>query len=146
LEQVMHKTLTLMFGLVLAGLLANQSAFAQEEPAKPAAVDSSDAPEADTKKYHRLPPFYGDVVTEKQKEQIYAIQDRYGAEIRTLELQLLAVIKKRNAEVEMVLTAQQKTLVVRLAEEAKKQRDRLKAIRDQIEAARDKADTTSDTP
>jgi hypothetical protein len=55
----------------------------------------------------RLPAYYSDIVSGKQREQIYAIQSRYQDEIRSLNEQLLALVQKQNDEIEAVLTAEQ---------------------------------------
>ncbi|QDU95782.1 hypothetical protein [Lignipirellula cremea] len=106
---------------------------------------TSDKPEAAAEQedaVHRLPSHYSEVVTEAQRKTIYEIQDRYRDELREMELQMLALIKKRNAEIENVLSAEQKELIRKVAAESKAQRDRLKGLREQIEAERRKAEAS----
>lgn len=57
----------------------------------------------------RLPAYYGDIVTEAQRLQIYAVQEKYAKQIAALKDQLEALENKRDAEIESVLTADQKT-------------------------------------
>ena len=59
----------------------------------------------------RLPAYYGKVVSEEQRERIYAIQLKYDSQIETLTEQLETLRKQRDSEVEAVLTAEQKTQV-----------------------------------
>ncbi len=56
----------------------------------------------------RLPPYYGEIVTESQRLQIYAIQEKYDKEVKSLEDQLEGLKNKRAAEIDRVLTTDQK--------------------------------------
>ncbi len=56
----------------------------------------------------RLPSYYADVVSDEQRADIYAIQEKYAKELKSLNEQLLALTKKQNDEIEAVLTAEQK--------------------------------------
>jgi hypothetical protein len=60
------------------------------------------------RKGHRLPSHYGAVVDEKQREEIYKIQDEYQPKIDILENQLKALKKERDDKISAVLTAEQK--------------------------------------
>ena len=71
----------------------------------------------------RLPSYYGEVVDERQRQQIYTIQRRYFAQIENLKAQLEAVTEQRDAEVTAVLSLQQQAEVQRLQAEAKAKRD-----------------------
>jgi hypothetical protein len=70
----------------------------------------------------RLPNFFGEVVSGEQREAIYAIQAKFRPEIEKLQAELAAVERKMNAEIETVLTPEQKTKVeaLRAAAAAKK--------------------------
>jgi hypothetical protein len=70
----------------------------------------------------RLPDYYGEVVDERQREQIYAIQRQYFLTIEGLKAQLDAVIGKRDTEVAAVLSPQQLAEVKRLEAEARAKR------------------------
>lgn len=56
----------------------------------------------------RLPAHYGEIVTESQRQEIYGLQEKYDKQISALEDQLEALKKKRDAEIEKVLNAEQK--------------------------------------
>ena len=59
----------------------------------------------------RLPAHYGAVVTPDQKTKIYTIQAKYAEQIRKLADEMKALTEQRDAEVEGVLTAEQKQKV-----------------------------------
>jgi hypothetical protein len=66
----------------------------------------------------RLPPYYAGVVSDQQRQAIYAIQEKYGAQIAALQEQLAALTRQRDAEIEGVLTAEQRAKVRELQEAA----------------------------
>jgi Spy/CpxP family protein refolding chaperone len=99
--------------------------FAQEaQPAGAGAPPPAAAPEASTAKKTRgrLPAYYGKVVTDKQREQIYEIQAKFTEQIAKLQEQLDALVAKRDAEVEQVLTDEQRAEIARLKSERKARR------------------------
>lgn len=108
--------------LVLFSLLAVAgSPLAQEkqnadqgDAAKPAATRR--APRG------RLPNYYRQVVTPTQREKIYTLQASYAEKIEVLEKQIAELEAKRDAEVEALLTPEQREKVKALAEEARKRR------------------------
>jgi len=115
---------------------AEQSSKAQpaaETSAKPTAEAPAEKPvpeEAKPKKREfrgRLPAYYGRVVDQKQREQIYAIQREYAPKIKALEAQLAALRAERDTKVEAVLTPEQLKTVEKLKAEAKAKRDKAKA-------------------
>jgi hypothetical protein len=55
----------------------------------------------------RLPMYYAPVVSEKQREQIYAIQAKYADQIEQLQKQLDELKERRDGEVEAVLSPEQ---------------------------------------
>jgi capsule polysaccharide export protein KpsE/RkpR len=59
----------------------------------------------------RLPNYYTDVVTEKQREDIYKIQEEYKPKIDALKTQLDALNKEMNDKISALLTAEQKKKV-----------------------------------
>ena len=71
----------------------------------------------------RLPSYYGDVVTQEQRDKIYGIQATYEVQLAALRDQLKALVDKRDAEVEAVLSPEQKEQVKKLAAEAKAERE-----------------------
>ena len=71
------------------------------------------------RKGRRLPSYYGSVVNEKQREEIYAIQEEYQPKIEALQNQLSAMKKERDEKISAVLTAEQKKQVEEAAAKAK---------------------------
>jgi hypothetical protein len=67
----------------------------------------------------RLPNYYSTVVSPEQREKIYGIQGKYADQIKKLQEQLTALEVQRDAEVEGVLTPEQKDKVAKLANDAK---------------------------
>jgi hypothetical protein len=70
----------------------------------------------------RLPAYYGDVVTEAQRGQIYTIQGKYNDQIKKLQEEIKTLADKRDAEIEGLLTAEQKTKIDTLKAEAGKKK------------------------
>jgi hypothetical protein len=66
----------------------------------------------------RLPPYYADIVTETQRLKIYALQEEYAEQIDALAAQILALEKKRDLEIEDVLTPAQKERLKQARESA----------------------------
>jgi hypothetical protein len=59
----------------------------------------------------RLPNYYANVVTEKQKDEIYKIQEEYKPKIDAAKAQLDALNKEMKEKISAVLTAEQKKKV-----------------------------------
>src|SRR6266436_8471872 len=55
----------------------------------------------------KLPAYYADIVTEAQRAQIYAVQEKYAKQVGDLQAQLDAVTKQRDTEIESLLNADQ---------------------------------------
>ena len=70
----------------------------------------------------RLPMYYAKVVDEKQRQKIYDIQRKYHPQIAALQKQLEQLIAQRDAEIEAVLTPQQKAEIEKLRQEAAQRR------------------------
>lgn len=66
----------------------------------------------------RLPPYYSSIVTDQQRQAIYQIQAKYDQQLTALKEQIEAVENKRDAEIEGVLTAEQKLLIKKASDEA----------------------------
>ena len=66
------------------------------------------AEKAPKKAKGRLPAYYADIVTDQQRETIYAIQAKHQEKISELNAALLAATQAMNAEIEAVLTPEQK--------------------------------------
>jgi len=72
-----------------------------------------------TKKFvRRLPNFYIQVVSDVQKDTIYDIQAAYFAPIEMLTLRLERLKTERDAQIEAVLTSEQKNKVEALNKES----------------------------
>lgn len=70
----------------------------------------------------RLPMYYAKVVDEKQRQKIYDIQRKYHPQIADLQKQLEKLIAQRDAEIEAVLTPQQKAEIEKLRQESAQRR------------------------
>jgi hypothetical protein len=103
--------------------LAQQDAPKGESKAA-ATADKADAKAAKprAKPRGRLPAYYGKVVDGKQREKIYAIQQQYEPKISALKAELQAMQDKADAEIDAVLTAEQRDTIKKLADEAKQKR------------------------
>lgn len=95
---------------------------AQAAPA--AASPATSAPAAGSQgkssfQFHpRLPMYYGRVVTEEQRQKIYAIQRDYHPRIAALRKQLEDLLAEQNAKIEAVLSPQQKAELDKIKAEA----------------------------
>ena len=93
-----------------------QEKAAVEAPAKAGAKKERAAPRG------RLPAYYADVVTEEQREKIYTVQRKYADQLKKLQEQIEALEGQRDAEIEAVLTPEQKAKVAERAAAAAKAR------------------------
>ncbi len=111
--------------LLLAIALATTGA-AQEPPKKGAAAPpaKSAASEAkDRKKLRgRLPAYFGKVVSDKQRKEIYEIQSKYNEQIGKLKEQLVSLTSTRDSEVAKVLTDEQRAEIAKLKEARRSRR------------------------
>jgi len=60
------------------------------------------------KKGRRLPPFYKNIVSDEQRDKIFAVQEEYGPKIQELRRQLMALEKERDEKIDAILTPDQK--------------------------------------
>lgn len=98
-----------------------QSAAAQ--PAQSTAAQSAPSAEEAQPAFHpRLPMYYAKVVDEKQRQKIYDIQRKYHPQIAELQRQLEKLIAQRDAEIEGVLTPEQKAELDKIRAEAASRR------------------------
>lgn len=117
--------------LVVAGAAVNASG-QERGPAKPAAAPPATAakdaaasakePAAKETLKGRLPAFFASVVNEKQRAEIYDLQNRYASQIKQLQAQLDALTKERDTAIDAVLTAEQLAEVNKKREAAKASR------------------------
>ncbi len=101
---------TLVLGMALVVAAAVSQGFSQ----------APDQPSETTKpSVRRLPNYYSKVgLRQSQRDLIYTIQDRYAEQIEDLIRQVEELRKKRDAEMEMVLTVEQRQELKMLIEEA----------------------------
>lgn len=83
-------------------------------------ADSKAKAGAKAKSKGRLPAYYKDVVTEEQREKIYAIHTKYVKQLEDLRSQLDAVRAKQNDEIEGLLSAEQKEKLAKVKTAKKK--------------------------
>jgi Spy/CpxP family protein refolding chaperone len=105
---------------LLAIALAGQREPASGQNAEPEAAQKQ--PVTAKKFRGRLPNYFGQVVDEKQREEIYKIQAEFAPKIKDLRAQLAMLIKERNQKVDGVLTPQQRQKVEQLRAAAKAKR------------------------
>jgi hypothetical protein len=110
----------LVIGSLALGLSLAQHPLRGEDPA--AKPEAKPAAKERAKPRGRLPANYGKVVDPLQTEKIYAIQDQYEPKIEALRAQLKDLVAKRDAEIDALLTAEQREKVKELADAAKARR------------------------
>lgn len=109
----------------MLGALALLLAFAWSQPAIVRAADNAaganaaPAAKETNKAKGRLPSYYSKVVDGQQREKIYAIQKTYGPQIAQLQAQLKELTQKRDAEVNALLTPEQRERFAALRAEAR---------------------------
>lgn len=113
MKRLLHGTVGPLRQGALAGLAGLLLVGAGLAPAAASAQESSVK-----KAKGRLPPYYAQVVNDQQRQAIYAIQDKYAARIAALQEQLAALARQRDAEIEGVLTAEQRARLRELQEAA----------------------------
>lgn len=99
---------------------ARPSVVAQES-AKAAKSEKGDGAKKAEKPGDRLPANYTKIgISEEQRKKIYEIQNSYGVQIAALQKQLADLRAKETAEVEAVLTPEQKKALQTANDESKK--------------------------
>jgi hypothetical protein len=116
------------YGVVNAPALLAQKPETKAEAKAPAKTDAK-------KSTKRLPNFYGDLVDGVQKEKIYAVQEKYTAQIDALTAQIKDLQAKRDAEFEAVLTAEQKAKLEKARADSKAKAQERAAAKKAAEAA-----------
>jgi hypothetical protein len=128
------KSLVFLATLSVA-LLANSVGFAQKpadgKAAEKDAAKSAAQPKkpAEPKITGRLPAYYSTIVTEAQRKQIYQIQAKHDVTIEALKAALREAVEKRNAEVESVLSDEQKKQLAELIEKSRADRKKAAAAK-----------------
>ena len=118
------QVLCIIAGVLIAtattGTLVRPMAVAQES-GKPATKSGSADEAKKVRSGDRLPANYGKIgVSEEQRKKIYEIQNKFEAQIESLEKQIAELKAKQVAEVESILTAEQKKALQSAIEESKK--------------------------
>ena len=92
-----------------------------QDSAKPTTKGAAAEKKTDEKKpTNRLPSNYGKLgLTDAQKDKVYAIQEKYDAQLDALEEQIKSLKTKRSSETEAVLSPEQKKILKDLTDEAK---------------------------
>ncbi len=108
-------------GLIALGTDGLTRLSADEQKAKATAAQSTETKPARKVPAGRVPPGYGKVnLSNKQKEEIYAVQEKYKEQIAELQKQIEDIRIARDAEIHAVLTAEQKADLAKVLEAAAK--------------------------
>lgn len=114
-------TVLVLPALALAGMPVLNAA--DEKPAAEAKKEgAAEKPAKKSPADYRgpLPAYYTRVIAPDQKDKIYAIQDAYEPQMAALQKQMKELLAKRDAEIEAVLTPEQREKVAAMkAERAK---------------------------
>ena len=98
----------LLLTAILACGIATSVPLAAGPPGdKPATEGDQPAPEKPAKRRGRLPAYFAKIVTPKQREEIYLIQEEFAPQIEDLVLQLQTKIAERDATILGVLSPDQ---------------------------------------
>ncbi len=113
----------------IAVLAAREAPAQDADPAKPAAAKPADAAFGKKARAGQLPPYYGEVVDDVQRQKIYAIQAEFNAQIKALQAKLDALKKERDDKIQAVLTPEQRKQVDDLRAAAKAKRDAKRSVK-----------------
>jgi len=108
-------------------------------------ADSKAKAGAKEKPKGRLPAYYKDVVTDEQRDQIYAVQAKYAKQLEDLQAQVDAVKAKQMGEIEALLSAEQKEKIAKVKEEADAKKKSSKKDADKTATPAAPAKTTTET-
>jgi hypothetical protein len=125
---------TIVASLAMGMALVALPSGAEDAPAAKPAAEKTVKKERKTS-YKRLPANFGKVIDEKQREQIYAVQEEYGPKIEALKKQLDTLTKERDEKINALLTPEQIKKIEDLKAEAKAKRAKAK---DKAEAKTEK--------
>jgi Fe2+ transport system protein B len=103
-------------------LIALVVVFAAVERPVLGAEDNAPVKKVAGKKGRRLPRYYAEVITEKQRGEIYKIEDEYQPKIEALQKQLDTLRKERDEKISALLTAEQKKQIEAATAKAKANR------------------------
>lgn len=119
------KILSLMVcGLVAFGIVemsARTAVIAQESGKAAAKSEKGEGAKKAAKPGDRLPPNYTKIgISDEQRKKIYDVQNKYEDQITALEKQITELKAKQKAEVEALLTPEQKKSLDAANDESKK--------------------------
>ncbi len=116
---------------IVAALAMSSGRVASAQDAAPAAAaEKPAAAPAKKARAGQLPPYYGEVVDDAQRQKIYAIQAEFNAQIKALQAKLDALKKERDDKIAAVLTPEQRKQVDDLRAVAKAKRDSKKTAKE----------------
>lgn len=120
-----HPFRRLLASLTCAAVIAGAPlAFAaDDDKPKAEAGAKADQPKKEAKKEERrgpIPELYGKIVAPDQKEKIYAVQDKYKAEMAPLVAKIKELQAAQAKEIEAILTPEQLTRLKELKAEQEK--------------------------
>lgn len=118
----------LCWAALVGGVLVASGSAAETPSAREAKRSAAVAAEA-PKFQGRLPRYFGQLVDDKQRKQIYDVQRKFHEQEQTLRRQLSELLAERDAEVAAVLT--------------REQTQKLEKLRDAAAAARQPTETAS---
>ncbi len=116
---------------LLASVLAWPQPLAAGVPTADEEEELTEAEDDAGSTVRRLPPYYGDVVNDAQKEAIYRIQAQYAEQIEALKAQLRKVVAERDTAIEALLTEDQRKQVARAAADRQEELEILRKFREQ---------------
>lgn len=82
------------------------------------------APEAPKTKTSRLPNYYARVASGQQQTELRAVMKQYAPQIQAKRKELQDLIGQRNAELDQILTAEQREQITKLRAAAAKRRQK----------------------
>ena len=108
--------------LVSVGIVsvAERHLLVAQESGKAANAEKAEGAKKAAKPEGRLPANYAKIVSDDQRKKIYEIQGKYDKDIAALQKQIADLKAKEHAEVEAVLTPDQKKALQAANEESKK--------------------------
>ena len=109
--------------LVALGIVSvsTRPSLVAQESGKAAKTEKGEGAKKSAKSGDRLPANYGKIgISEEQRKKIYDIQNKYDDQIAALQKQLADLRAKETAEVEAVLTPEQKKALQTANDESKK--------------------------
>lgn len=119
-KQILGVVTCVVFAVGIVSVATRPSVVAQES-GKAVKAEKGDGAKKAARSGDRLPANYAKIgVSDEQRKKIYEIQNKYDEQIAALQKQLAEIRAKELAEVEAVLTPDQKKALQAANEESKK--------------------------